>query len=137
MEPSTKAAESADVIKNKPMTATANKLVIIPIGSCSSIANKVNSTSADASSASGKMPSNSIFNAVPPKVENHKTANRVGTSNTPIMNSRIVLPLEIRAINNPTNGDQDMCQAQKKMVFAPSHSFSSKGLMVSDMGIML
>src|SRR5699024_638201 len=134
MEPSTNAAESADVIKNNPMTKTANKLEMRGSGNCSNMANNVSSTSLVASYAKGKIPCSSIFNAVPPKIENHTIARTAGTTNTPIINSRIVLPFEIRAINNPTNGDQDICQAQKKIVFAPSHSFDSKGLIVRDMG---
>src|SRR5699024_10637514 len=102
MDPSTKAAESAEVIKKSPMTATANKLEIIESGNCSSIANNVSSTSFAAISASGKRPANSIFNAVPPKVENQTIASTDGTTNTPMMNSLIVLPFEILAINRPT-----------------------------------
>src|SRR5699024_6199426 len=55
MEPSTNAAESADVIKNNPMTKTANKLEMRGSGNCSNMANNVSSTSLVASSAKGKI----------------------------------------------------------------------------------
>ena len=47
-----------------------------------------------------------------PKIENHTNDARAGASITPIINSRIVLPFEIRAINTPTNGPQAINQAQ-------------------------
>ena len=50
--------------------------------------------------------------AVLPKTVNHKIPNKLGIINTPKINSRIVRPLEIRAINNPTNGAQEHHQAQ-------------------------
>src|SRR5699024_7414005 len=96
----------------------------------------VSSTSFAAISASGNRPANSIFNAVPPKTENQTTARTDGTTNTPMMNSLIVLPFEILAINRPTKGDQDICHAQKKIVFTPSHSFDSNGFIVNDIEII-
>ena len=65
------------------------------------------------------------------------TARTVGTNNTPAINSRIDLPFEILAINKPTNGDQDICQAQKNIVFAPNHSLSIKGVIVKDISTIL
>src|SRR5699024_7788221 len=56
---------------------------------------------------------------------------------TPAINSRIVRPREIRAINNPINGAQDICHAQKKMVFLPNHSFPENGFNVKLIGIKL
>src|SRR5699024_12569868 len=54
--------------------------------------------------------------ALPPSTENHRKVTSVGTSNTPETNSRTVRPREIRAMNTPTNGDQEIHQTQKKMV---------------------
>src|SRR5699024_6469392 len=48
-----------------------------------------------------------------------------------------VRPFDIRAINNPIKGAHEICQAQKKMVFVPSHSLSEKGVSVSAIGITL
>lgn len=50
--------------------------------------------------------------APPPKIANHKTETTDGTSSTPVTNWRIVRPLEIRAMNMPTNGDQLIHHAQ-------------------------
>src|SRR5690554_2714635 len=45
--------------------------------------------------------------------------NPVGISRTPTMNSRILRPSDNRAINIPTNGDQEIHQAQYIMVQPP------------------
>ena len=37
-----------------------------------------------------------------PNTENHTMENRLGPINTPMMNSRMVRPREMRAINAPT-----------------------------------
>ena len=50
--------------------------------------------------------------AVPPMTENHRAVIMVGTSMTPRMNSRMVRPREIRAMNTPTKGDQLIHQPQ-------------------------
>ena len=49
---------------------------------------------------------------VPPTIANHTNPNPVGAATTPITNSRIVRPREIRATNMPTNGAQEIHQAQ-------------------------
>ena len=50
--------------------------------------------------------------AAPPKTDIHRNDSRVGISITPMTNSRTVRPLEMRAMNIPTNGDQEIHQAQ-------------------------
>ena len=50
--------------------------------------------------------------AVLPNTVIHKKVKPVGTSSTPMANSRTVRPREIRAINMPTNGDQEIHHAQ-------------------------
>ncbi len=50
--------------------------------------------------------------AMVPKIANHTNEPKAGTSNTPVTNSLIVLPREIRAMNTPTNGAQAIHQAQ-------------------------
>ena len=52
------------------------------------------------------------MNAVPPNTANQNVQIRVGTNTTPKINSFIVRPLEIRAINVPTNGDQEIHHPQ-------------------------
>lgn len=42
-----------------------------------------------------------------PNAENHTKLRSVGISSTTVKNSRMVRPLEILAINTPTNGDHD------------------------------
>ena len=50
--------------------------------------------------------------AAPPKMQNHTTLIRLGTSSTPVTNWRMVRPREMRAMNMPTNGVQDSHHAQ-------------------------
>src|SRR5699024_1956446 len=109
-------------------------LVISVIGKASKVANNASSTSLVTSSARPPPPKSSTCNAVPPNVTNQRIAIIEGMSNTPAINSRIVRPREIRAINNPINGAQDICQAQKKMVFLPNHSFPENGFNVKLIG---
>ena len=47
-----------------------------------------------------------------PKVENQNILTAVGTSSTTMTDSRIVRPLEMRAIKLPTNGHQAIQVAQ-------------------------
>ena len=55
---------------------------------------------------------NSSASAAPPKTLIQKKVISVGTKSTPSTNSLIVRPLDIRAINMPTNGDHAIHQAQ-------------------------
>ncbi len=50
--------------------------------------------------------------AVPPITQNQTTVAPLGTSRTPIRNSRMVRPCEMRAMKVPTNGAQDSHHAQ-------------------------
>ena len=47
-----------------------------------------------------------------PTTANQKKPNPVGAATTPMMNSRMVRPREMRATNMPTNGAQETHQAQ-------------------------
>ena len=49
---------------------------------------------------------------VPPTAANQRNPNPVGAAITPIMNSRIVRPREMRATNIPTNGPHEYHHAQ-------------------------
>src|SRR5690606_20175602 len=127
----------ADVMKKISINSKATMFVISLNGSSANMANNASSTFVLISSAKPPTPNSSMFNAVPPNVENHNIANNDGTINTPATNSRIVRPLEILAINNPINGAHEMCQAQKKIVFVPSQSLSEKGVNVNAIGMTL
>ena len=48
----------------------------------------------------------------PPKIANHTRLTTVGTRRTPVTNSRMVRPREIRAMNIPTNGVHETHHAQ-------------------------
>ena len=50
--------------------------------------------------------------AVLPNSVIHNRLKPVGTNKAPRMNSRIVRPREMRAMNRPTKGDQEIHQAQ-------------------------
>lgn len=107
--PRTNVAESADVIKNDAINKIATKEIIKENGMVLNISKIVSSVERLAKSAT---PLFCISIAVVPKDENQIAPKRVGTSNTPIINSRMVLPLETRAMNMLTNGAQDIHQAQ-------------------------
>ena len=46
----------------------------------------------------------------------------MGTSRTPATNSRIVRPLEMRAMKTPTKGAQEIHQPQENVVHAACHA---------------
>ena len=50
--------------------------------------------------------------AVPPRMANHTKLTTLGARITPKTNSRMVRPLEMRAIKVPTNGAQEIHHAQ-------------------------
>ena len=54
----------------------------------------------------------SRYMALPPKMQSQKKARVVGTNITPTMNSRMVRPRLIRAMNIPTKGAQEIHQPQ-------------------------
>src|SRR5690625_2665435 len=122
MEANTYVAESADVTKNIKMSIIDIVLVNISKGSFDNIANKAISTSLFTKVPIPPSPNISMLSAVAPNVVNHNKASKEGAISTPVINSRIVLPLEILAMKSPINGAQEICHAQKNIVFAPNHS---------------
>jgi hypothetical protein len=52
------------------------------------------------------------FNPIVPKTANHMIDTSAGAAITPPINSLIVLPFDIRAINVPTNGAHAIHHAQ-------------------------
>ncbi|GAE95193.1 hypothetical protein JCM21714_4407 [Gracilibacillus boraciitolerans JCM 21714] len=74
MEPSTKDAESADVMKKMRINSIASVLVIMLNGNSANMANRAISTSELINSANPPAPYISIFKPVPPNVVNQMTA---------------------------------------------------------------
>ena len=57
-------------------------------------------------------PTSSEWSAAPPMIVNQMNVTALGISSTPVTNSRIVLPREMRAMKTPTNGAQLTHHAQ-------------------------
>ena len=70
-------------------------------------------------------PLSSIHMVVPPKTTNHSTEIADGANITTVTNSRSVRPLEILAMNMPTNGDHEVHQAQYIIVQLAENSDST------------
>src|SRR5690606_15019455 len=108
----TKIPESADVTKKIMMIAITTKLTIEESGRYSKNLN-INAAGLDANSLSLPIATfRSNQTALFPKIVIQKKLNTLGMINTAPTNSRIVLPLEILAINNPTYGDHEIHHAQ-------------------------
>ena len=107
--PNTKVAESAEVMKNDAIRIIATTEIKNDKGIALNISKIVSSVLAFAKSA---IPSRCILIAVVPKVVNQMAPRSVGANRTPIINSRIVLPFDTRAMNMLTNGAQEIHQAQ-------------------------
>src|SRR5699024_11305188 len=67
-----------------------------------------------ASSDNWASPVCSTFNADTPKTEKKMIVTSVGARSTPATNCLIVRPLDTRAINIPTNGDQEIHQRSEE-----------------------
>ncbi|MNT34087.1 hypothetical protein D3C72_1700440 [compost metagenome] len=63
--------------------------------------------------------------AVSPNIVIHSRVKPAGTNSTPQTNWRMVRPRDTRAMNMPTNGDQDIHQPQYSRVQPPSQSVGS------------
>src|SRR5699024_12924 len=109
----TKAPESALVMKKIETSTTAMPESSDPAGSWAKVSNSaVFGSIAPAASVKSTPLSTDSYSAVPPMMVNHRKVSEVGTSSTPVMNSRTVRPLEMRAMNTPTKGDQEIHQPQ-------------------------
>lgn len=107
--PRTNVAESAEVMKNDVISNMAIMEITNDQGSPLNISKMVSSVALEAKSM---IPAFCVSIAVVPNAANQIILNTVGTTSTPIMNSRIVRPFETRAMNMPTNGDQAIHQDQ-------------------------
>ncbi|MNI52410.1 hypothetical protein D3C73_1071870 [compost metagenome] len=82
-------------------------------GNCSRKANKASDESASTTSAKPCTLSTRImWMAVSPNTVIQNSVKPAGTSSTPVTNSRIVRPREMRAMNMPTKGDHAIHQPQ-------------------------
>lgn len=106
--PSTNVAESAEVIKKVEMSNTATIDNNMPSGNSLNTANNVSSVNNPVKST----PLLCTSIAVVPNAANQMKLMNVGMSKTPNRNSRMVRPLETRAMKIPTNGDQEIHHAQ-------------------------
>lgn len=112
--PNTNVAESAEVMKNVLINTIERTDAIVASGNSFNAAKSAISVSVPSPIAFQIPPSEKISRLIPdpPKIVNHSAQNSVGTAKTPKMNSRTVRPLETRAINVPTKGDQAIHHAQ-------------------------
>ena len=109
----TKAPESALVMKKIDTSTTAMPDSSAPAGSWLKVSNSAVFGSMSPVPPVKSTPSRTaLYSAVPPMIVNHRNVSAVGTSSTPVMNSRTVRPLEMRAMNTPTKGDQEIHQPQ-------------------------
>src|SRR5690606_24405032 len=118
--------ESDEVTKNNTTRMIATPTSTFPPGNPSSSSNSELSTLTEMllpSASSNGWPSwprainvpgafRSSFSAVPPNTVNHTNASVAGTNSTAATNWRTVRPLEIRAMNTPTKGAQEIHQPQ-------------------------
>ena len=111
---STKVPEFAEVMKNvhNSMRDTTHRIIprgYLPITMNSPVSGLL---AISASWATESVPSIPKCRPRLPIMANQRMDPRAGASTTPAMNSRIVLPLEIRAMNDPTNGAHAIHHAQ-------------------------
>ena len=105
--------ESDDVTKKVITNSVANNETIVAQGSLSKKTyNAVGMSERTAVEIALPGSLSSMKRAEFPNMLSQKNVKPAGMKSTPRMNSRIVLPLEILAINIPTNGDQDIHHPQ-------------------------
>src|SRR5690606_30267669 len=104
--------ESDDVTKKNTTSTVARVVVMVANGSLSSMTNRAVGTLACTASAMPPSPNSSMCSAVLPNTANQMKPTRVGANSAPAMNSRKVRPREMRAMNMPTKGDQEIHQPQ-------------------------
>lgn len=97
----------SDEVTKKTIDKKIETIVVSSVsGNCSSITNNCKGTSA--SPICGWLAFKAI--AEPPNTVIQTMQPSVGASKTQVMNSRTVLPIEILAMNIPTNGDHEIHQ---------------------------
>ena len=107
----TREPESAEVMKNVNTKATAMREMGAAKGRLSNMWNRARAGSS-MPFAKAPTPACACSRATPPKTDIHRALARVGSNRTAIKNSRTVRPREMRAMNMPTKGDQEIHHAQ-------------------------
>ena len=108
-EPITIDAASAPDTKKMATSTITSTLAMMAIGYWSS---RLNSCCSMLPSPARSTPPCWTLIAAPPNTANHTSDTTLGTSSTPVTNCRIVRPREIRAMNMPTKGVQEIHHAQ-------------------------
>ena len=108
-EPITMDAASAPETKN---TATSTITTTVDTVASGYSPSRPNSCPSTVPSPAGSAPSCWALIAAPPNTQNQTNETRLGTIRTPVTNCRMVRPREIRAMNMPTNGVQEIHHAQ-------------------------
>jgi hypothetical protein len=102
-------AASAPETKKIATSTMTSTVITVASGYCSSTPNSWPSVVACPATST---PSRCAAMPAPPKTANQTRLTTLGTSSTPVTNWRIVRPRLIRAMNMPTNGVQEIHQAQ-------------------------
>ena len=107
----TTAAASAPLMKKNAIRISDSTDVTVVSGSCSSA---VKSDSSGVATVPTRSACPLVCRLIPvePTIANQTKPRPVGIATTPMMNSRIVRPREMRATNVPTNGAHEIHQAQ-------------------------
>src|SRR5690625_4044237 len=108
----TREPESDEVMKNSTTSSTPMMENTVPKGRSCRTVNREPSGETSLSTTRSASPNNCRWIPEPPRTPNHSMPTRVGTNMTPIINSRMVLPRETRAMKIPTNGAQAIHQPQ-------------------------
>ena len=98
--------------KNETTRSTPSSDAAPDSGKDSSMANIPVAMSFSTAPARSFTPPSCRFRAVPPNTDIHRKESNDGTATTPTIISRTDRPLEMRAMNMPTNGDQEIHQPQ-------------------------
>lgn len=110
--PITIEAESAPVTKKMATRNTASVAVTTDSGNSCRVPKSAFSSPPSRTVAMSTPPLRCRSKAAPPRIENQTKLTRLGMAMTKRTNWRMVRPLEIRAMNIPTNGVHDIHQAQ-------------------------
>ena len=108
----TREPESDDVTKKETTRSTPSSDAAAENGNASSMANIAVAMSFSTAPARSAPPPSSRFRAVPPNTDIHRKESNVGAATTPRIISRTDRPFEMRAMNMPTNGDQEIHHPQ-------------------------
>ncbi len=104
--------ESDEVTKNETTRMIPTSDVRSESGNACTMSKSAVATFSLTAVATSRTPSSCNLMAVPPKTDIHSAESRVGKTMTPRISSRTERPLEMRAMNMPTKGDQEIHQPQ-------------------------